>query len=345
LGAQDVERFREALREAAKGQYGLVTDTTDVAWLSGPLWSYWIAPLLSDLTGADHLLVIPSPPLAGIPLEAVLDSEGAYLSDRFAVSYVPSATLHAWMRERRAARGDPDLALALFVGDPAHPDDRYRPLPETRRAIESLAPSFPGATILLGAQAAEQALMQMASAGTLAEFGLIHLATHAQVKSRFPERSALILARPDLPDPLTTLTRDEVVFDGHLTAVEIVRHWDLSARLVVSCGCKTGLGQEARGEGYLGLTQSFLQAGAQAVLVSLWDVDDEATALFMKQFYGHLSAAGADSGPDRPIGEITAADALRLTRRALRSYVDASGRRPFRHPVYWSAFVLVGGAG
>ncbi|MEW6206790.1 MAG: CHAT domain-containing protein [Acidobacteriota bacterium] len=82
----------------------------------------------------------------------------------------------------------------------------------------------------------------------------------------------------------------------------------------------------SRGEGIVGLTRAFLYAGARSVVVSLWDVQDSSTAEFMKRFYRHLRKGEKNS------------DALRRARLdMIRSSVLA-----YRHPYYWSAFVMVG---
>ena len=114
--------------------------------------------------------------------------------------------------------------------------------------------------------------------------------------------------------------------------------WDLDAELVTLSACQTALGRNIHGEGVVGLSYPFLKAGARALLVSLWRVDDQATALLMKQFYS--SWLGADDGEVRR--GMPKSEALADAKRFLRGYEDGSGERPYEHPFYWSAFVLVG---
>ena len=100
----------------------------------------------------------------------------------------------------------------------------------------------------------------------------------------------------------------------------------LNADLVTLSACRTGLGQLLRGEGMIGLTRSFLYAGAESVVVSLWNVNDIATASLMKAFYKNLQRGLAKD------------DALRQAKLEL-----LKGQQPaWRHPYYWAAFVLVG---
>jgi len=95
---------------------------------------------------------------------------------------------------------------------------------------------------------------------------------------------------------------------------------------VVLAACRTARGRVLRGEGVQGLAQAFLHAGSQAVLASLWDVDDHQTARLMRGFYRELLRG-------RP-----KADALRSAKLAmLRSDPDASPRD-------WGGFVMIGAA-
>ena len=88
--------------------------------------------------------------------------------------------------------------------------------------------------------------------------------------------------RPDSSDP------DGTGADGRLTAEQIVRTWDLDADLVVLSACESGLGRYAGGEGYLGFAQPLFARGARSLVLSLWKVDDDATALLMARFYRNL---------------------------------------------------------
>jgi CHAT domain-containing protein len=97
---------------------------------------------------------------------------------------------------------------------------------------------------------------------------------------------------------------------------------DLRADLVTLSGCSTGLNAVVGGDELLGLTRGLLHAGARAVLLSLWDVQDGSTADYMSTFYQRLSA-----------GE-TAATASRDALRSLRN--------KYEHPYYWAPFCLVG---
>ena len=357
------ERLRSSLRIAASWR-SRVTDTGEYDHRAGELWDMIGGRLERHLRGVSNLVIVHSGLVQGIPVEALVDGEGHYLGDRFAISRVSSATVHGWLREKvggGATEGsalllaDPPFAQsqlvdmaageagdldsdewALLTRDALSGDgsalDRLPRIPWTRREAESLAPLFGNARVLLGPEASEESLYRMSESGELARFETIHLATHALVDVALPMRSALVLSRVGLPDPLAAAMAGGRVFDGLLRAGEIIREWEINADLVTLSACKTGLGRDVAGEGYQGLANAFLQAGARCVLVSLWRVEDRATSMLMQRFYESMTKAPAASK----------ASALGDAKRWLREWRDAAGNQPFRHPVYWSGFVLIG---
>jgi CHAT domain-containing protein len=104
-----------------------------------------------------------------------------------------------------------------------------------------------------------------------------------------------------------------------------VYNLDLSADLVVLSACRTGLGKEVRGEGIVGLTRGFMYAGARRIVVSLWNVDDRATAELMRRFYFEMMRRRL-----RPAAALRAAQ------------LDMMRAGAWRSPYYWAAFTLQG---
>ena len=323
-----------AARRAAAFRRGLAdrdSPAIGVAREARALWAERFAPLAGALAGVRELVVVPSGPMLGIPVEALADEAGESLGDRFAVAYAPSATVHAWLARRGTRGAGRHDRPALVLGDP--PFAGFMPrLTRTREEAEAVAALAPRATLLLGEEAAEAELARLAAVDGLARYGTIHLATHALVDDVLPERSALVLSQAGLGDPVAAAVAGERVCDGLLAASEIVREWRLDADLVVLSACETGLGREVVGEGYLGLANAFLRAGARGLVVSLWRVEDEATSLLMQRL--HANRYGA--------GDASTAEALREAKRWLRTWRDEAGRTPYAHPYFWSAFILIG---
>jgi CHAT domain-containing protein len=190
---------------------------------------------------------------------------------------------------------------------------QLEPLPYSRQEAQAILALVPAADRLDATGAA--ASRQLVVGGQLAPFGILHFATHALVHPRMPELSGIALSMFDEHG------RPQ---EGFLQSYEIA-DLRLSAELVVLSACRTGLGQELRGEGLVGLTQSFFHAGAARVVVSLWNVDDRATARLMAHFYGELLSGGRSP-----------AAALRAAQLALRA------EPRWAAPYYWAGFELQG---
>jgi hypothetical protein len=103
----------------------------------------------------------------------------------------------------------------------------------------------------------------------------------ANQRPRSAYRTALILA----PDPERSAAPAAFDTDGEVPAEQIARTWDLDVDLVVLSACESGLGKQAGGEGILWFAQPLLARGARSLVLSLWKVDDRATALMMARFY------------------------------------------------------------
>ncbi len=286
--------------------------------------------------------MLPSPALAGIPVETLLVGRppGA---PRYLVSYVPSGTLFAWLQERsredqsKPARPRRLLALGDPIPRPADdptsptpesPDQgmvlsvqqsveailsrcetdamiratrgaAFIPLPGSRREVQDVAALFDQGTTLLGSDASEQSLVTLRDRGELGTFAVIHLATHGEMDDLCPMNSRLLLSQDRLSSPKSASVSNEPVFDGILSAGEVMSTWKLNAELVTLSACRSGLGRQSGGEGYLGFSQALFLAGAKSVVLSLWNVDDAATSLLMKRFYQNL--LGRRPGMDHPL--------------------------------------------
>ena len=144
---------------------------------------------------------------------------------------------------------------------------------------------------------------------------ILHLATHGLLNSEDPQLSGLIFSLVDQQGAPT---------NGFLRLHDVF-NLDLQAQLVVLSACETGLGKVVRGEGIVGLTRGFMYAGAPRVVVSLWEVEDNATATLMTTFYKQMLKEG-----------LPPAAALRQAQLKLRQYPQ------WQSPYYWAAFTLQG---
>ena len=279
----------------------------------------------AGLLAGKRLLIVGDGALHYLPFAALPLSAG------HEVVALPSASALAVLRRELAGRPPAPATLAVVAdpvfdaADPRAPRRTGAP-PVPQPAVNRLARlPFSGdeaAALLSLVRPADRlaaigldASRDTVLSGGLARYRIVHFATHGVLDALHPELSGIALSGVDSEG------RPQ---DSFLRAHEIYR-LRLAADLVVLSACRTALGPEIRGEGLVGLTQGFLYAGARSVLVSLWEVDDRATAELMRLFYRGMLR-----------DQLVPAAALRAAQTAVR-------REPgWDSPYYWAGFVLQG---
>jgi CHAT domain-containing protein/predicted negative regulator of RcsB-dependent stress response len=187
-------------------------------------------------------------------------------------------------------------------------------LPGTRREAEAIIGLVARPNLRAALDFA--ANRETATSEELSRYRYIHFATHGVLNSQYPEFSGVVFSLVDEEG-----NRQNGFLRGHE-----IYNLQFPAELVVLSGCQTGLGKDIRGEGLVGLTRSFMYAGAARVMVSLWAVNDESTAKLMTQFYRDLLG----TKPMSPAAALRAAQ--------LSMWKD----KQFNAPYYWAAFTLQG---
>jgi CHAT domain-containing protein len=289
--------------------------------------------------GRRRIVVVVPPSLQYVPFAAlpVVFSASCAPNDsrrwpeplifRNEVVQVPSLAVLAALRNRISGRKvAPDLLAVL--ADPVFGslDDRLARGAaagdeEADARLPRLLYTREEARVILGALPGERKLLflgfdatrDLAMAGRLSSFRILHFATHGRPNLEVPASSAVVLSRYDAQGRRR---------DGRLQARDI-ESLDLSADLVVLSACGTALGQEIPGEGLVGLTQAFFSAGAPRVVVTLWNVGDRSSVRLMQTFYTGLWSDGP-------------AAALR------RAQVEMWRSQTWNAPSFWAGFVLQG---
>lgn len=318
-----------------------------------------VLPLIEGVEFPKRLVIVPDGILNHVPFEALIIGPigdkwfdtPLFLQDKFHINYYPSATILTINRQTVPLTPPPKDTL-LAVGDPVYgmDDDRLTKsqvstLAESEKKQESSIVTRKG-KILKGAQDQGYSFVRLKYSGVEVAkikevFGnrpgprdlLIGFeATEGHVKSKdltryqylhFAVHGILAYDVPYLKEPALVLAADpESNEDGFLTLSKIYG-LKLNAELVTLSACKTGLGQRIPGEGVIGLSRAFIDAGSRAVLVSLWEVDDHSTAFFMEEFY-RLLAQG-----------VSKVEALAKAKDYLR-------QKGYENPYFWAAFVLIG---
>jgi CHAT domain-containing protein len=320
----------EALVRRAYGGWSVRTPLADDARAAAVELAQTVLGPAADALGDLRLLVVPDGALVSLPFSALPDPRAPAqpLLVRNEIVSAPSASVVAALRAPGRARRAPSSTLAVLA-DPVFTQDDARLA--RARSTAAAAPSGLGRLafsrrearaigalvrpgqrhVLLDLDASRDRALGPEVAGAR----LVHFATHGYFDPSHARQSGLVFSLVD---------RRRRPRAGLLSTADAF-NLELSADLVVLSGCRTGLGEEIRGEGLLGLTRAFMYAGAPRVVASLWTVDDAATATLMARFYRGLLVHG-----ERP------AEALRAAQLALRS------ESRFAHPYYWAAFELQG---
>jgi CHAT domain-containing protein/tetratricopeptide (TPR) repeat protein len=210
------------------------------------------------------LVLVGDGPLLEVPFAALVDGSGKRLIEREPVAVAGSLGVLTWPDDR----AKPTASL-LVAADPLSPGNP--PLPAARAEGKSVAELFPGARLLVGAEATRRQVLP-----ELGSYGILHFATHGMFDPEDGLSSGLLLATERGADDTQLLEARELI------------NTRLSAHLAVLSACDTGQGERSGGEGLLGLTWAFRAAGCPATVASLWSVDDGATGQLMVRFYQGL---------------------------------------------------------
>jgi CHAT domain-containing protein/tetratricopeptide (TPR) repeat protein len=245
-----------------------------------------IAPIAQDLR-AEHLIIAPHDFLHYLPFQALFDGQ-EYLGQRHSISYTPSGSVYYLCCTK--GRREADETLVLGVPDPS--------VPQIEEEVQAVASVLPNAEVFMGADVTLDVLREK---GSRARF--LHIATHGWFRQDNPMFSSISLG------------------NSHLNLFDL---YDLSlpSELITLSGCGTGLNVVVGGDELMGLKRGLLYAGAEGLLLTLWDVNDQSTAEFMKLFYTRLQ-----SDPNKA---------------KAAQYAMEEVRRVYPHPFYWAPFVLVG---
>lgn len=186
-------------------------------------------------------------------------------------------------------------------------------LPATLREAESISSyiSAGQTTILTGATATRENVLRT----NFTDYKIVHFATHGLYDEKNPELSGIVLSKFDASGNPQ---------NGYLLLNDIYR-MHMPVDLVVLSACYSDRGKEVRGEGIVGLTRGFMQAGCKSVLSTLWKVDDVSTAEFMRDYYSLLLTE-----------KYTPAEALRQAQ--VKMWQNPQWRSPFN----WAPFILHG---
>lgn len=314
-------------------------------------------PLAPYLQNSKTVYLIPDGTLHLLPFKALQDQDGKYLAEKQQLITLSSARDLVLAKENGRTTAAAIFAAPDF-GDKNAPskninravelrDIYFSELPGTLKEGQQIdqlftqkQPTSP-AKLFIKEQASEQKVMALASPK------ILHIATHGfflednktDVKTleRGLMRSSQMAAPLFIQNPLARSglaladanlgikgIKQADKTDGILTALEVLNLNLEGTDLVALSACETGIGDIQVGEGVYSLNRSFQEAGAKAVLSTLWSVDDEATGKFMQKFYARF------------LNGKSAQTAIQETQN------EFMRDKQYSNPFYWAGFVMMG---
>lgn len=267
-----------------------------------------------------NIIFIPDDILHYLPFETLLmkESDNDWLINKYTISYAPSITslheikireknTHSKQTKDLLAIGDPILTQSFVEDQTEIGELKYSGL-----EINNINKIFKykKTTILSQDEATKNNLLKQ----NLADFKIIHFATHSRIDNLNPAHSYIILSPTEgSPDDIFLQTRE-------------IFNLKLNSDLVTLSACETGLGKLIKGEGIEGLNRAFFFAGTSSVLMSLWQVNDQATSQLMERFYSHLKSSKSITGSIR------------------KTKLELIQDKTLSHPYYWAGFIVIGNA-
>jgi CHAT domain-containing protein len=267
------------------------------------LFLFLIQPFLPGSDGcasegcirSEKLVIVPHEDLQYVPFQVFQDpADGRYLGERFQITYAPSASVLLTMKRPAGLSG----ARLLAVANPE--------IPAATREVRAIAALFPGRSKVVSDTLARESDVKT----WVRDFDVLHLAVHGVYDPGEPMLSRVLLGQ-------------SAADDGRLTAAEMFGLPLDGSLLVVLSACETGRAEATHGNEILGIERALIYAGAGTLVLSHWQVDSDATALWMQTFY--------QAALSRPMAE-----AARL------ALVKVKSNPQYIHPYFWSAFTMVG---
>jgi CHAT domain-containing protein/Tfp pilus assembly protein PilF len=291
------------------------------------LYKALLEPFKNEIAGKD-LIIVPDRELLYIPFDVLLTSDPTskgldfrslpYLIKNHAINYSPSATIVFGRKEKHQQQsvdlaafaptydknyqyknlvyGNPDSVMTLF------------PIPGALEEVKRVSAIYKG-KIEIGRMASEAMFKSEAP-----NYNILHLSAHTIIDNANPMYSKLVFT--------PGIDKKE---DGLLNTYELF-NMNLHAELAVLSACNTGSGTLQAGEGILSIARGFFYAGVPSVVMTLWSVEDNSSALLMELFYKHLTEGLAKD------------EALR---QAKLDYLKQSDQLT-SYPYYWAGYVNIG---
>jgi CHAT domain-containing protein len=295
----EIESMIAAYRNSVEHSWGDPLAAKDAA--GSKLWNALLGEIAPRIAHGSNVMIIPDGALHRLNLETlpVPGPSPHYWIEDVNLAVAPSMTLVA-----AGARPQPAGAPSLLLMGAPVPVPQFDKLPQAEAEIAAIQSHFPEASkaVFTGATATVAAYRQVGPG----RFTFLHFAAHAEPNPESPLESSIVLSPVD--------------GQYRLTARDIVGS-QLTAGLVTISACRSAGSRVYAGEGLIGLAWAFLEAGSNAVIAGLWDVNDGSSRLLMDQLYAGIAAG------KRPAAALHDAKIAML-----------QGDPRFRKPYFWAPF-------
>jgi CHAT domain-containing protein len=293
---------------------------------SNILYKYLILPVKEQIRDK-NITIIPDGKLSYVPFDALLETlpdtsktiefnHLSYLIRNYCFNYSNSANLLF----KQIPLGKTNNKIKTLAFAPIYKEGEYIeitnkkypliPLPGVQREVTRIS-KIVHADIFSGEEATEGNFRK-----NVEKYDILHLAMHAFINDSLPAFSSFAFTQKQTDDPTK---------DGILNTADIY-NLRLNAKLTVLSACNTGAGQLKKGEGIMSLARGFLYAGCPAIIMSLWEVEDESGTQIMTSFYKNIKKG---KSKDESL------------RSAKLEYLETANSRK-AHPHYWLGFVSIG---
>jgi CHAT domain-containing protein len=348
-----VTKFRKAVSDP---------DNDRASELGHALYQLTMAKIAPALGSSTNILIAPDGTLNVVPFSALVDDRGDFLVKKLTFTYLTSGRdLLRISAKTKAQGGGVIIADPSFdsTGKPAKDSDgtgsrgmrsielsslTWPRLPGTAKEADAVAKTWHGLKVLRGTDATESAVKAVHGPK------ILHLATHGfflpdeppppAQDNRGGAGAAAMMPAQQQDSPIAEVRENPLLRsglalaganklesgdeDGILTALE-ASGLDLEGtKLVVLSACETGVGKVTNGDGVYGLRRALVIAGAESLVMSLWQVDDEATKDLMVGYYARLAKGESRSSALRDV------------------QLELQKKDKFKHPYYWASFLPAG---
>ena len=314
-----------------KGEENTTALISEGVNISKVLYNIYVKPFESLIEGKKKLIICADEMLQIFPFESLVMPDGRYLGEVFEITYTPGFSILKYLSMRSYNENKKMITFGNPDYSEYHPENltgraldyslfgikSWTELPGTQKELSAIDKTFNVVISKTGQNLSETILKEMSRNGSLRESSILHFALHGIAgPASSKEDNSLVVTEPDGGNE-----------DGLLQFSEAL-NLNLNAELACLSACESGINQIEGDGSMVTIGTAFMAAGAKAVIVTNWSIDDEATATFMSEFYSRVLKH-----------KIPFSKALAETKQ---KFIRGDFGEKYRKPLYWAPFKYYG---